>query len=177
MITKAILIKPADKWMVRVWESVEPTTATIFGRINFNNWLNKYKEYEVHPDYTERFEQEAMKKISFNYSFVNLNYDLINKGIDLNPELIGFKTIVIDWDIMEGDIEKTYAVLKEVDNERDYGAGFKKACSIVSESLDVDSVWVELFNDLDKWSRSTKSSKDTPIKINELKQKYTLKLK
>ena len=47
----------------------------------------------------------------------------------------------------------------------------------MSESLDVDSVWVELFNDLDKWSRSTKSSKDTPIKINELKQKYTLKLK
>lgn len=49
--------------------------------------------------------------------------------------------------------------------------------SEVIELLDVDSVWVELFNDLDKWSRSTKSSKDTPIKINELKQKYTLKRK
>jgi len=149
MITKAILIKPADKWMVRVWETDDSITYP-FG----------YREYEAHTDYVDRLEQEAMKKISFNYSFVNLSYDLINKGIDLNPELIGFD---IECDNC-GDIEvcddcKTYAILKEVE-QNEYS---------------VDGIWVELFNDLDKWSRSSKSSKDTPIKINELKQKYTLK--
>ena len=49
-------------------------------------------------------------------------------------------------------------------------------CEAIMKSNEND-IWIELFNDLDKWSRSTKSSKDTPIKINELKTKYTLKIK
>jgi len=145
MITKAILIKPADKWMVRVWETDDSITYP-FG----------YREYEAHTDYVDRLEQEAMKKISFNYSFVNLSYDLINKGIDLNPELIGFKKDKINKQNLSSRFDKTYAILKDVEESE-------------------DNIWIELFNDLDKWSRSTKSSKDTLVKINELKQKYTLK--
>lgn len=40
-----------------------------------------------------------------------------------------------------------------------------------------DELWLELFKDLDRWSRSMKGSGDTKIKINDLKSKYIIQKK
>lgn len=119
-ITKAILIKPADKWMVRVWESVEPTTATIFGRINFNNWLNKYKEYEVHPDYVDKMKRSV-------YDAWKENGASFFKGVDIKHELIDIVDNCKQPDSCSKSLSRKcicgnkYAILKDVDDKLIHG--------------------------------------------------------
>jgi hypothetical protein len=56
----------------------------------------------------------------------------------------------------------------------------EKANSFIPESKEEvkvdnqDELWNEIFTDLDKWSRTMKSSFDTPIKIKELTSKFTI---
>lgn len=164
-IHKAILIKPADNLMVRVWDSEKPNNERDkyiaephhagYSRHDWNVkvWLQSYKEYEVHPDYVNKMCLMAMKKLECD---LPLNKHL-KQGINLDPDLIEIKdTLTTDTN---GTRMVNYAILK-----------YKP---VKSE----DDVWWQLFTELDKWSRATKSSKDVSIKIAELKEKYTLKRK
>lgn len=90
-IHKAILIQPADKLLVRVWDSPEPLSEEYengkffsFKDI-YNEWLKSYKEHEVHPAYVTEF----MKLFDPYYRYVedeDLNW--IEQGIEIDPSLI-----------------------------------------------------------------------------------------
>lgn len=107
MITKAILIKPADKLLVRVWENKSPhrLNTNIDTELHYESalrvWNNSYKEYEVHPDYVDKMKRSVYDawKESAACSFK-----------ELNPELIDFKEEEVPkW----SGIFKIYAILNE----------------------------------------------------------------
>lgn len=166
-IHKAILIKPADKYMVRVWDSPEPIQSSDAIR----KWNDSYKEYEVHPDYVDRFE-------TYLYSEYLLP-DLI-KGEDLDPDLIHFEELIdAEKEIKEGVFWNpiTYAILNDKPVECDHYFQMSNSfdllpCEFCGKIKDKpfeseEDIWFELsngiYNDSNYWKTARK--------------KYTLKRK
>lgn len=127
-IHKAKLIQPSDKLMVRVWDSEKPNNERDkyiaephhagYSRHDWNVkvWLQSYKDFEVHPDYVERFENIAWAlQIPIALNENQFNSDL-KQGIDLDPDLIDFEELIdAEKEIKEGVFWNpiTYAILKD----------------------------------------------------------------
>lgn len=194
-IYKAVLIQPEDKQKVRVWDSPEPKWSDYSNGFDRNDleylhfsklaeWKKAYKEYDIHPDYVERFLDEV-----FNNS--------LKQGIDLNPELIeirsfrnGIITPIKDHNdkIVGGSFNAIeYAILKDKVEEVKCGDCNKfYRCTTCDSPCDSDGHFVDKLQAIeDEYELADtirlsylKHGNDSWVSIaKDVKEKYTLKRK
>lgn len=79
----------------------------------------------------------------------------------------------------EPNLPKTFTLEEWKRSFREHSRMYCKHCGYNSELnnwewMDEATVWIELFDDLDDWARTTKGSGETEVKIKELKNKYKI---
>lgn len=169
-IHKAKLIRLADKYMVRVWDSEQPklndysptSSGKEFYDHDMRNWNKSYKEYEVHPDYVDRFKE-------------------LKQGIDLAPDLIEVVPFYHHTSI--GSKTSCYAILKDkpVEIECDHYYPMSDSWELLPcEFCGKSKVESEDVYDLADTIRLSylKNGNDSWVSIaKDVKEKYTLKRK
>lgn len=167
-IHKAILIKPADKFMVRVWDRLFPDkenySLDIYGLekylSDYDKWELSYKDFEVHPDYFHKIFDYVYDTFFMPVKYEISIQDFLCNGVELDPDLIDFCCGMPDVNgeccrgLCVPKCGSVYAILKNKPVESE------------------DDLWSDLYEIIE--NHMGNFSKDI---LKQLKEKYKLKRK